>query len=83
MDLYAACSKHNILIAAKYGTRHVLVLADFSPSLRTADLEKLFEDFKDSGFIIRWVNDTTALAVFKTPAAGIYMLFDFSSYIPD
>lgn len=60
--------------AAKYGTRHVLVLADFSPSLRTTDLEKLFEDFKDSGFIIRWVNDTSALAVFKTPSTGIYLL---------
>lgn len=28
--------------AAKYGTRRVLVLAGFSPSLRTSDLEKLF-----------------------------------------
>ncbi|WZZ90508.1 hypothetical protein YC2023_119087 [Brassica napus] len=28
--------------AAKYGTRHVLVLAGFSPSLRTSDLVKLF-----------------------------------------
>ncbi|CAH8333404.1 unnamed protein product [Eruca vesicaria subsp. sativa] len=54
-------------LKAKYGTRHVLVLADFSPNLRTTDLERLFVDFKDSGFLIRWVNDTTALAVFKTP----------------
>lgn len=61
------------IYAAKYGTRHVLVLADFSPSLKTTDLEKLFKDFKDSGFIIRWVNDTTALAVFKTPSAGMYL----------
>lgn len=52
--------------AAKYGTRHVLVLAGFSPSLRTSDLVKLFVGlFKDGGFLIRWVNDTTALAVFK------------------
>lgn len=60
-------------IAAKYGTRHVLVLADFSPNLRTTDLERLFVDFKDSGFLIRWVNDTTALAVFKTPSTGTYI----------
>ncbi|KAF8108407.1 hypothetical protein N665_0109s0032 [Sinapis alba] len=26
--------------------------------------------FKDSGFFIRWVNDTTALAVFKTPSTA-------------
>lgn len=50
----------------------MLVLADFSPSLRTSDLEKLFEDFKDRGFVIRWVNDTTALAVFKNPSTGIH-----------
>lgn len=56
--------------AAKYGTRHVLVFTDFSPNLRTTDLERLFVDFKDSGFLIRWVNDTTALAVFKTPSTG-------------
>lgn len=59
--------------AAKYGTRHVLVLADFSPNWRTTDLERLFVDFKDSGFLIRWVNDTTALAVFKTPSTGTYI----------
>ncbi|EOA22260.1 hypothetical protein CARUB_v10002848mg [Capsella rubella] len=58
-------------LKSKYGTRHVLVLAGFSPSLRTTDLEKLFKDFKDSGLIIRWVNDTTALAVFKTPSAAL------------
>lgn len=34
------------------------------------DLEKLFEKFKDRGVAIRWVNDTVALAVFRTPAIG-------------
>ncbi|OMO76918.1 Nucleotide-binding, alpha-beta plait [Corchorus olitorius] len=57
--------------AAKYGTRHVLVLADFSPSTRTTDLEKLFVDFNDRVFVIRWVNDTTALAVFRTPSIAL------------
>nr|POE75052.1 hypothetical protein CFP56_15841 [Quercus suber] len=53
---------------SRYGKRHVLVLAGFPPSTRTIDLEKLFQDFKDQGFVIRWVNDTTALAVFRTPS---------------
>ncbi|XVF47007.1 hypothetical protein PTKIN_Ptkin03bG0074500 [Pterospermum kingtungense] len=57
-------------VESKYGTRHVLVLADFSPSTRTIDLEKLFEDFRVRGVVIRWVNDTTALAVFRTPSIG-------------
>ncbi|KAJ6821000.1 R3H and coiled-coil domain-containing protein 1 [Iris pallida] len=52
----------------RFGTGHVLVLYDFSPSTRTIDLEKLFDDFRDRGFAIRWVNDTTALAVFRTPS---------------
>ncbi|XP_074371722.1 uncharacterized protein LOC141712616 [Apium graveolens] len=51
----------------RYGTRHVLVLADFPPSTRTTDLEKLLEAFKDR-VAIRWVNDTVALAVFGTPS---------------
>lgn len=52
----------------RYGTSHVLVLADFPPSTRTTDLEKAFESFRDRGFVIRWINDTTALAVFRTPS---------------
>lgn len=56
---------------ARYGTLHVLVLADFPPSTRTIELEKLFQDFNDRGFVIRWVNDTTALAVFQTPAVAL------------
>ncbi|XP_058196176.1 uncharacterized protein LOC131312446 isoform X1 [Rhododendron vialii] len=58
----------------KYGTRHVLVLADFSPSTRTGDLEMLLENFKDRGFVIRWVNDTVALAVFRTPPIALEAL---------
>ncbi|KAG2299978.1 hypothetical protein Bca52824_036450 [Brassica carinata] len=59
-------------LKSKYGTRHVLVLAGFSQSLRTTYLEKLFVDFrdKDGGFLIRWVNDTTSFVVFKTPSTA-------------
>ncbi|TMW96699.1 hypothetical protein EJD97_006949 [Solanum chilense] len=52
-----------------YGTRHVLVLADFPPSTKTNDLEELLEKFKDVA--IRWVNDTVALAVFRTPTLAL------------
>ncbi|XP_050369851.1 uncharacterized protein LOC126787971 isoform X2 [Argentina anserina] len=53
---------------SKYGTHYILVLSGFPPSTRTIELENLFEDFKDRGVVIRWVNDTVALAVFRTPA---------------
>ncbi|KAK8489043.1 hypothetical protein V6N11_013204 [Hibiscus sabdariffa] len=68
-------TQHVLVLAdfspTKYGTQHVLVLADFSPSTRTQDLEKLFENFRDRGVVIRWVNDTTALAVFRTPSIAL------------
>ncbi|XP_027082781.1 uncharacterized protein [Coffea arabica] len=54
-----------------YGTRHVLVLADFPPSTTTSDLEKLLERFRDQGVAIRWVNDTVALAVFRSPSTAL------------
>ncbi|XP_060173276.1 uncharacterized protein LOC132603980 isoform X2 [Lycium barbarum] len=53
-----------------YGTLHVLVLADFPPSTKTNDLEKLLAKFKDD-VAIRWVNDTVALAVFRTPSLAL------------
>lgn len=63
-----------LLVSAMYGTRHVLVLGDFPPSTRTTDLEKVLESFKDR-FVIRWVNDTTALAVFRTPSIGTPLVY--------
>ncbi|XP_020424761.1 coiled-coil domain-containing protein R3HCC1L isoform X2 [Prunus persica] len=56
---------------SKFGTQHVLVLADFPPSTTTIELEKLFQDFGDRGVVIRWVNDTVALAVFQTPSIAL------------
>ncbi|XP_002513720.2 uncharacterized protein LOC8281019 isoform X1 [Ricinus communis] len=74
-------------IHSKYGTRHVLVLADFPPSTRTIDLEKLFRDFTGRGVVIRWVNDTMALAVFQTPAIALeaqnHVQFPFKVHILD
>lgn len=58
------------MVVDKFGTRHVLVLYDFPQSTRTTDLEKLLERFKEHGFAIWWVDDTTALAVFRTPEIG-------------
>ncbi|GAA0150022.1 hypothetical protein LIER_09052 [Lithospermum erythrorhizon] len=54
-----------------HGTRHVLVLDGFPPSTKTIDLEKLVADFKDHGVIIRWISDTVALAVFKSPSLAL------------
>ncbi|KAF3337282.1 growth inhibition and differentiation-related protein 88 [Carex littledalei] len=53
---------------ANFGTRHVLVLYDLPTSTRTTELEKIFEAFDDASVVIRWVNDTSALAVFCNPS---------------
>ncbi|XP_030458572.1 uncharacterized protein LOC115679133 [Syzygium oleosum] len=63
-----------ILRPSRYGTSHVLVLAGFPPSTRTTELEKLLEDFRNRGVVIRWVDDTTAIAVFQTPAIALEAL---------
>ena len=60
--------------AERFGTRHALVLYDFPSSTRTTDLERIFEKFGDHGVSIRWVNDSIALAVFRTPSSGNLVL---------
>jgi hypothetical protein len=66
--------------ATQFGTRHVLVFYDFPPSTRTTDLERIFEKFGDHGVAIRWINDTSALAVFRTPSAGNLVLAAIWNY---
>lgn len=62
--------QENKIAVKQYGIRHALVLYDFPPSTRTTDLERIFEKFGDHGVAIRWVNDSTALAVFRTPSSA-------------
>uniref|UniRef100_A0ACD5WQ03 Uncharacterized protein n=1 Tax=Avena sativa TaxID=4498 RepID=A0ACD5WQ03_AVESA len=65
-----ADEQENTTGAKRFGTRHVLVLYDFPSSTRTTDLERIFDKFGDHGVAIRWVNDTVALAVFRTPSSA-------------
>ncbi|KAL0908341.1 hypothetical protein M5K25_022830 [Dendrobium thyrsiflorum] len=62
--------KYGTIRNTKYGTGHVIVLYDFPPTTRTTQLEILFDKFRERGFAIRWVNDTVALAVFRTPSTA-------------
>ncbi|KAL2622385.1 hypothetical protein R1flu_002590 [Riccia fluitans] len=51
------------------GADHVLVISGFSPKLKTKDLEDLVKPFaKQGGCTLRWIDDTTTLAVFRTPS---------------
>ncbi|KAL7615170.1 uncharacterized protein LOC111890017 isoform X1 [Lactuca sativa] len=55
----------------KYGTRHAVVLEGFQANMSTSGLENLLDKFVSHDFVIRWVNDTTAFAVFRTPAIAV------------
>lgn len=54
----------------KYGTSHVLVVDGFSPKVSTRELEDMFKAFTVHGVVIRRINDTIALAVFRKPASA-------------
>ncbi|KAG6557660.1 hypothetical protein Mapa_000941 [Marchantia paleacea] len=51
------------------GADHVVVISGFSPKFKTKDLEDLVKPYsKQGGCTLRWIDDTTTLAVFRTPA---------------
>lgn len=49
---------------------HVLEVSNFPTEFKTQDLLMLFAQYKESGFDIKWVDDTHALAVFSSSKIG-------------
>ncbi|KAG0583244.1 hypothetical protein KC19_3G120500 [Ceratodon purpureus] len=49
------------------GAEHVLLIDGFSPLIQTKDLEDLLRPYS-SKVSVRWIDDTSAAAVFRTPA---------------
>lgn len=45
---------------------HIIELYDFPASLETMVVESELKDFKESGFALKWVDDTHCLVVFST-----------------
>lgn len=52
---------------------HVLEISGFPVEFKTNDLLMLFAAYKESGFDIKWVDDTHALAVFSSSKVGEYI----------
>ncbi|VDK35133.1 unnamed protein product [Taenia asiatica] len=46
--------------------RHIIELYDFPADLETMALETVLRPFSESGFILKWVDDTHCLAVFSS-----------------
>lgn len=52
---------------------HVLEISNFPVEFKTPDLMMLFSQYKETGFDIKWVDDTHALAVFSSSKIGEHL----------
>lgn len=59
-----------VVVAGEGGAEHVLLINEFSPMIKTKDLEDLLRPYAAQGVSIRWIDDTSVAAVFRTPALG-------------
>jgi hypothetical protein len=72
-NAYDDCeSSQKYLDDADYG--HVLELYGFPSEFRERDLHRSFAQFRDTGFEVKWVSDTSALAVFNSPESAAQAL---------
>lgn len=65
-------SKQALLNAEEFP--HVLEVSSFPVEFKTPDLMMLFAAHKGSGYDIKWVDDTHALAVFSSSKIGNYIV---------
>lgn len=49
---------------------HVLECSNFPAEFQTKDLMLLFSQYKESGFDIKWVDDTHCLVIFSSAKIG-------------
>ncbi|CAG06062.1 unnamed protein product [Tetraodon nigroviridis] len=49
---------------------HIVEIYDFPTEFKTEDLLKLFQNYQQRGFDIKWVDDTHALGLFSSPIAA-------------
>ncbi|KAF8565786.1 Growth inhibition and differentiation protein 88 [Paragonimus westermani] len=61
--------------------KHVLELYGFSKELDSADLQAELSGFEDSGFYLKWVDDTHCLAVFSSPSEADRALSQISGIL--
>lgn len=54
---------------------HVVEVYDFPSEFKTNDLLSLFSEYKDTGFEIKWVDDTHALIVFSSAKIGEFLIY--------
>lgn len=60
---------------------HVLEVSNFPVEFKTQDLMMLFSQYKESGFDIKWVDDTHALAVFSSSKIAAEVLANGHAFV--
>lgn len=59
---------------------HVLEISNFPTEFKEQDLMMVFSEYKESGFSIKWVDDTHALAIFSSAEIGKVTISPFTHY---
>ncbi|CAJ1053127.1 coiled-coil domain-containing protein R3HCC1L [Xyrichtys novacula] len=49
---------------------HIVEIYDFPAEFKTEDLLRLFQDYQQRGFDIKWIDDSHALGLFSSPIAA-------------
>ncbi|KAL7063239.1 hypothetical protein AAHC03_02044 [Spirometra sp. Aus1] len=61
--------------------QHVIELYDFPPTIESSHLQAELRGFEDSGFVLKWVDDTHCLAVFSSPTEAATALKQISGIL--
>ncbi|KAL5103475.1 Coiled-coil domain-containing protein R3HCC1L [Taenia crassiceps] len=61
--------------------RHIIELYDFPADLQTMTLETVLRPFNESGFILKWVDDTHCLAVFSSSLTAEHALRSIKGFL--
>ncbi|BHF57134.1 Coiled-coil domain-containing protein r3hcc1l [Sparganum proliferum] len=61
--------------------QHVIELYDFPPTIESSHLQVELRGFEDSGFVLKWVDDTHCLAVFSSPTEAATALKQISGIL--
>ncbi|VDN23961.1 unnamed protein product [Dibothriocephalus latus] len=61
--------------------QHIIELYGFPPTLESSHLQTELRGFEDSGFVLKWVDDSHCLAVFSSPTEATTALTQISGIL--
>ncbi|XP_076677980.1 uncharacterized protein LOC143374044 isoform X1 [Andrena cerasifolii] len=76
---YKSYTKHIEVSSDEFA--HVIEIYNFPSEFKTSDLAAVFSPFKNSGFELKWVDDTHCLGVFSSPLVAAEVLGSDHSFV--